>query len=202
MRAWLACAAVVLGGCSSITGGGSLPPSRERADAGGTRAPDTGPSPSIDAGPAASTDAGPAGGVDAGPARPPDAGPPREPDAGPPPRISCGDTECEAGTTCCFDGMEGSCHGPDVMCMCDWFCDPVTVRCDEPGDCRAGQVCCATRNPGDSRPETIVCAESCMDGTVTQRDEICSVEDTVACRNGRDCVEVDGLPPGYRACDR
>jgi hypothetical protein len=105
--------------------------------------------------------------------------------AAPPPALgpTCGvglPVVCELGSElCCVRSLDtDTCVAADALGACDCpiqGCDVLTVRCDGPEDCDAGQVCCGTLSGGNNYSE-FQCAASC-DHTGMQR---------IACHIGSD----------------
>jgi hypothetical protein len=136
---------------------------------------------------------------------PPDAAIPRDaaPDLAPPPVdmspgpsvptpgiVECGALSCSVGSAhCCATQNNHVCR--PLFQSCEGAADR---RCDGPEDCRQGEVCCASVDPG--RPGVLQSA--CRDsGSCDRRERLCHVHGD--CGNGR-CCPVTTAGVSYGLC--
>lgn len=105
-----------------------------------------------------------------------------------------------AGQSCCVaDGKGAACIAANQFCNCTGvLCNSVRISCDGHEDCN-GEICCAEFGFTSGELEQIDCRQSCQTDFVTRR-EMCDPQGA-ACKNGKACVPLTTLPPGYAACE-
>lgn len=120
----------------------------------------------------------------------------------------CGLKTCSvASQSCCFgDNVQPYCYKKGTFngCKCSGvLCEKAIVDCDGPEDCDAGQVCCATKGVTGSHFDRLTCTKYCQGGLTGSAGEVCHLNGSSTCTNGKACATDPRLPPGgYGLCPK
>jgi hypothetical protein len=175
--------------CNAVTGAQDLTTDDCPGCSGVTRQPrrsDTDPTEPavslVDGGPQSPSSASPD--ARAPEASPADAG--ASPSASPLGSVQCGASQCAVSSAaCCFAGGGSSCIAAQAACA------GARARCDQPGDCQGGDVCCLEtyRAEASCTPRSACAAVPSIELCATDAD----------CANGRSCrAKIE--PLGYLGC--
>jgi hypothetical protein len=121
--------------------------------------------------------------------------------------VSCGDTSCSVGQSCCVQTSNGQVTGAACIAAAG-SCSGSTLACDGPEDCSSAKsYCCATLtlNPGDpdgGAPSLESGSSSCVADCQFSFDQASSTVSSRLCQVADDCVglSVLGIAKADKCC--